>query len=119
MTENDRTLRKYGDSLGQVDKQIRALGTTLRYSVAGAAIFGGYQGVQNLNQIQQQLGLISAISPTAFGGVALTGDALTKFGEQAEDAAYRALTPSRNSTRVLSTWSRRFRTFLKTKWFRS
>jgi len=93
MSESDRTMRKYGDTIGVVDKQIRALGTTLRYSVAGAAIFGGYQGVQNLNQIQQQLGLISAISPTAFGGVALVGQQLTDFGEAAEDAAYRALTP--------------------------
>lgn len=91
--DGERQLKRYGDQVSMVDKQVRALGTTLRYTVAGGAIFGGFAAVRNLSQIQEQLGLISAISPTAFGGNALQGEELTKFGEAAEDAAMRALTP--------------------------
>lgn len=93
LSDGERALRGYGNQISQVDKQVRALGTTLRYSVAGGAIFGGYASVRNLTQIQEQLGLISAISPTAFSGQSLVGSQLTQFGEQAEDAAMRALTP--------------------------
>lgn len=93
LQDSDRSARQYGAGLGLVDKQLRALGTTLRYTVAGGAVFGGFTAIRNLNQIQQQLGLISAISPTAFSGTVLAGQALTDFGESAEDAAFRALTP--------------------------
>lgn len=82
-----------GRSTGYLNDQLRAMGTTMRYALAGTAIFGSASLVTRLSQIQQQLGLISAISPTAFNGVALAGHQLDKFGEQAEDAAFRALTP--------------------------
>lgn len=82
-----------GRSTGYLNDQLRAMGTTMRYALAGTVIFGSASLVTRLSQIQQQLGLISAISPTAFDGVALAGHKLTAFGEQAEDAAFRALTP--------------------------
>jgi hypothetical protein len=88
-----RELRDVRHEAGLVDKQLRAIGTTARYALGGAAIFGGIGMVQQLNQVQQQLGLISAISPSAFGGVRLAGDQLERFGEQAEDAALRANVP--------------------------
>lgn len=87
-----RDMRDTRGEVGMLDRQLRAFGTTLRYAFAGSTIFGGVALVGQLNQIQQQLGLVSAISPTAFRGVALTGDALAKFGEQAEDAALRSNT---------------------------
>lgn len=87
-----RDLRETRGEASLLDKQLRAMGTTLRYAFAGGLLFGGINVVGQLNQIQQQLGLISAISPTAFRGVALSGDVLQRFGEQAEDAAFRSNT---------------------------
>lgn len=88
-----RDTSQYRGELSLLDRQVRALGTTLRYTLAGTTIFGTISTVRNLSAVQEQLGLISAISPTAFNGIALVGDRLTQLGEQAEDAAYRALTP--------------------------
>lgn len=88
-----RDIRGVHDDVGMLDRQMRAFATTMRYAVAGSTIFGALGEIRGLSQVQEQLGLISAISPTAFNNVALVGDALTQMGEQAEDAAYRALTP--------------------------
>ncbi len=80
--------------LGLLDKQWRAYGTTIRYALAGGTLFGAVGVVQQLNQIQQQRGLISAISETTFGqGNRLRGEGLREFAEEAQDAALRANMP--------------------------
>lgn len=88
-----RDVRSAGQDVSGFERQLRAFATTMRYAVAGSTIFGALGEIRGLSQVQEQLGLISAISPTAFNGVELVGNRLEQFGEQAEDAAYRALTP--------------------------
>jgi hypothetical protein len=63
--------------LGAMEQQMRAFGTTVRYALAGTAIFGITSMIGKLNQLQQQLGLISAIAPTA--GVNFTQSGLSQY----------------------------------------
>src|SRR5262245_49248967 len=49
---------KMSERLGN---QWKAIATTIRYAVAGRAVYGMYEMVQQLNQLQQQIGLISAL----------------------------------------------------------
>ena len=88
-----RDMRDNRNELSLLDRQMRAFGTTVRYALAGGAIFGGVSLVSQMSQIQQQLGMVSAISPTAFGGRTLVGDQLRQFGEDAKDAAFRSMQP--------------------------
>jgi hypothetical protein len=44
-----------------VNQQMRALGTTFRYMLAGGAIYGALNATRQLAQFQQQIGLIAAI----------------------------------------------------------
>jgi hypothetical protein len=79
-----------------LNNQLRAFGTTVRYAIAGGAIFGAAGTISTLAEIQTQLGLISAIgqagSPTG-QGVALVGDRLNDLSQQARQAAISTVQP--------------------------
>jgi TP901 family phage tail tape measure protein len=64
---------------GYLNNQLRALGTTLRYTFAGTAIFGTLQMVRNLGQFQAKLGEISSIA-TGPGGLPVVGQQLDQLG---------------------------------------
>ena len=64
-----------------VNMQLRALGTTLRYSLAGAGIYGTMQMVRNLGEFQAKLGEIQAIGTTT-GGLDLTDRAIDQLGQR-------------------------------------
>jgi hypothetical protein len=60
---------RFGQSISQTSRmserlngQWRAIGTTVRYALAGAAVFGGLRQVSQLRELQRQVGLISALS---------------------------------------------------------
>lgn len=47
--------------VSQMERSMRAFGTTIRYAIAGTAIFAGPTAIRNLSQLQYQLGLMAAI----------------------------------------------------------
>lgn len=80
----------------KLNQQFRAIGTTIRYSIAGAAVFGLRGVFDQLKQIQVQMGLISAIGTiqTPGGGTAsITGNNLTNLMNQTRQGAVDAITP--------------------------
>lgn len=76
----------------QWNQQMRALGTTIRYAFAGAALYGSMNMVRNLSQLQQQLGLISAIGTS--GGFNLVGKNLDSMANQIFKASTDLITPT-------------------------
>lgn len=56
-----------GRQTGYLNNQMRALGTTMRYAVAGSAIYGAFDALNRWAQYQARLGEISAIA--SFPGV--------------------------------------------------
>lgn len=99
-------MRGYAGSIGQVGRVIndttrmserlnnqwRAIGTTIRYAVAGGAIFGLTRMVTQLKDVQTQLGLIQAIGQPAGGG-SMSTSAVNRLGNDLQKASLRALTP--------------------------
>ena len=79
-----------------LNNQLRAFGTTVRYAIAGGAIFGAAGTISTLSQMQEQLGLISAIgqagSPTG-QGLLLVGDRLNNLSQQARQASINTVQP--------------------------
>ena len=74
----------------------RAMGTTIRYAIAGQAVYGLTSMVGQLRQVQNQLGLISAIGTTTRGGKPgqlIEGANLNKLFNQSLVGAREALTP--------------------------
>lgn len=76
----------------RLNNQWRAIGTTFRYAIAGTAIYGLVSMNQQLREVQQQLGLISAIGETSTGQP-IVGQALDKLLGQSRQGAVDALTP--------------------------
>lgn len=79
----------------RLNNQWRAIGTTMRYAIAGTAIFGLTRMVGQLKDVQQQLGLIAAIGqqPGGLFGAALNTRQVTAMGNALRDAAVTAITP--------------------------
>jgi hypothetical protein len=75
-----------------MDRQMRAFGTTLRYAVAGTAVFAIPGLVRNLSQLQEQLGLMSAIGQTP-GGLPIIGQQLEDLATSAQKGSIDAITP--------------------------
>jgi hypothetical protein len=73
-----REMRGASHEQGLLDKQMRAFGTTLRYALAGGALFGTVSAIRNLGEFQAKLGEISAIGSK--GGLDLTGRQLDDLG---------------------------------------
>jgi len=88
-----RSAETGGRQVGIMNQQVRALGTTIRYALAGTAVFGITSMVRNLNQLQQQMGLISAIGGTAGVRGLTTSGGLTDFIQGLQGESLRSLTP--------------------------
>lgn len=76
----------------RLNNQWRAFGTTIRYALAGGAIFGLTRLVGQLKDVQVQMGLISAIGETV-GGRTITGTGLADLMDESRMGAVRAITP--------------------------
>lgn len=81
----------------RLNAQWRAIGTTIRYAVAGTAVFGLTQMATKLRDVQTQLGLIAAIGSQpgggTIGGRALTDNQVTRMGDSLRNAAVTAIQP--------------------------
>lgn len=91
-SENRREMDAWGRSGGIVNNQLRALGTTLRYTFAGSAIFGTLNMIRNLGAFQAKLGEISAIA-TGPGGLPVVGRELDDLGTRLLDVSNRTTQP--------------------------
>lgn len=82
-----------------LNNQLRAFGTTMRYAIAGTAIFGAAGTISTLSQIQTQLGQISALSGLAGvkgprgESVALVGKSLDDMSQQVRAASINVVQP--------------------------
>jgi hypothetical protein len=70
----------------RINAQWRAIGTTMRYALAGGAVFGATKLVTNLKELQRQIGMISVLSGQSAGQV-------TQMLPQVRQAAVDAVTP--------------------------
>lgn len=84
----------------RLNQQWRAIGTTIRYAIAGQAIFGLTRMVSQLKDVQTQLGLIQAIAsqPPAAGSTSLMGGPLSTkqvdvLGRELQKVALRTMAP--------------------------
>lgn len=77
---------------GAVNAQLRALGTTLRYSLAGAGIYGTMQLVRNLGEFQAKLGEIQSIA-TGPNGLPLVDAQIDKLGQRLIDVSNQTTQP--------------------------
>lgn len=87
-----RASQQGGAQVGVMDRQMRAFGTTLRYALAGTAVFAAPAMVRNLSQVQEQLGLMSAIGQTP-GGLPIIGKQLEDLATSAQKGSVDAITP--------------------------
>jgi hypothetical protein len=78
--------RNTGRDTGYLNNQIRALGTTLRYAIAGTTLYGIASTVQQLGEIQRQQGLIAAIGGNL-------GQQIVQSNEQIRQSSVNAITP--------------------------
>jgi hypothetical protein len=85
-----RAARGMGRDASLAEKQMRAFGTTLRYAFAGSVIFGMTTMVGKLNEVQQQMGLISAIAGPA--GINFGANGLSKLQDEIAAASVGART---------------------------
>jgi hypothetical protein len=76
----------------RLNSQWRALGTTIRYAIAGTAVFGLTRLVGQLKAVQQQLGLMQAVGEPVGGGV-FSDAQITNLGSRLRKSAVDALTP--------------------------
>jgi hypothetical protein len=76
----------------RLNNQFRAIGTTIRYAIAGTAVFGLMRMVDQLKEVQKQAGLVSAIGELQ-GGRSIVGNDLRAVMDQAREGAVQSLTP--------------------------
>lgn len=78
-------LRRGGTDSTFMANQLKALGTTARYYLAGRLVFGVQTAIQNLGEFRSQLGEIDALATkvTAGGKVTDLGGQLNKVGQDA------------------------------------
>lgn len=93
-----------GRQAGIVNQQMRALGTTLKYMVAGSVVFGGMSMVRNLAAFQKQLGLISAIGGVGPQGLNLVGKNLNDLSTQIIGASTELITPISDVTAAVTNY---------------
>lgn len=86
-----RSLQQTSSLSDRFNSQWRAIGTTMRYAIAGSVIFGLASMVSQLKDVQQQLGLIQAIGSP--GGRVFSDQGVTRLGNQLQKSAQDALTP--------------------------
>lgn len=78
-------------SSGILNNQLKAMGTTFRYALAGSILFTVPQMVRNLANFEQQLGLIAAIGSQ--GNLPLVGQQVTDIGIAVQTASVNSITP--------------------------
>lgn len=70
---------------GMLDKQMKALKTTLRYTFAGSAVYGSAQMLQNFSQFSTRLGEISSIATVnrnGQGGMPMLNSQINELGQR-------------------------------------
>lgn len=80
----------------RLNNQWRAIGTTMRYALAGSAVFGLTSMVGKLREVQTQLGLIAAIGSQPGGGIGgspLSTQQVAEMGNALRNAAVTAIQP--------------------------
>src|SRR5262245_43462401 len=75
----------------RLNNQWRAIGTTIRYALAGQAVFGLTRMIGQLKDVQVQLGLISAIGTNPQGRPFSTQE-VTQMGNELQNAAANSMT---------------------------
>lgn len=91
-----REINEVGRMSERINNQWRAIGTTFRYAIAGAAVFGLTRMTGQLRDIQQQMGLISAIGSQPGGGIggrAFSPRQVSEIGTTLRNASITAITP--------------------------
>jgi hypothetical protein len=76
----------------RLNNQWRAFGTTIRYALAGGAIFGLTRLVGQLKDVNTQLGLMSAIGSSP-SGAPFSSKQVTALGNDLQTTAIKAITP--------------------------
>ncbi len=79
-----------------LNNQWRAIGTTIRYAIAGQALFGLTRMVGQLKDVQQQLGLIQAIGTQPGPGgksISFSSSQVDKLESQLQKTAVNTITP--------------------------
>ena len=79
-----------------LNNQWRALGTTIRYAIAGQAVFGLTRMVGQLKDVQQQLGLIQAIGTQPGPGgksISFSTSQVDRLESQLQQTAVNTITP--------------------------
>jgi hypothetical protein len=62
LTQFNQRLNDSGRKLGAWGQQMKAIGTTIRYALAGAAVYGVASAVTNLGEFEQALGNIDSLA---------------------------------------------------------
>jgi hypothetical protein len=81
---------------GYLSNQLRAMGTTLRYAIAGTAVFGATGLVRSLSTMQTQMALMSTLADkTTIAGQQMFGTAqgLRGLMDELQRSSLEALTP--------------------------
>src|SRR5215813_6769717 len=81
----------------RLNNQIKAVATTIRYAIAGQAVFGLTRMVGQLKDVQVQLGLIAAVGSQAgtggpLGGMPFSTKQVTDMGNALQEAAAQSMT---------------------------
>lgn len=99
-----RSMGQSSRQAGVMNQQMRALGTTLKYMVAGSVVFGTMNMVRNLAAFQKQLGLISAIGGVGPSGLNLVGKNLNDLSNQIIGASTELITPVSDVTAAVTNY---------------
>lgn len=89
MNNIGRSAMESNRQTGYLSNQLRAMGTTLRYLVAGNVIFGGFGLVKSLSQIQTQMAMITTLAPQ----MNFTTGSLHAFFDELQQGSNASLTP--------------------------
>lgn len=83
LTQFERQLRGSSRQLGLWGTQMKAVGTTIRYALAGAVVYGVASAVTSLGEFEQKLGAIDAMAArlTDSGHLQGLGGTLDRIGD--------------------------------------
>jgi hypothetical protein len=91
-----RAAMQTGQRTGYLSNQLKAMSTTLRYAIAGTAVFGTAGLIRGLSQMQTQLALMSTLSDAvevSTRTMVTSGQGLRGIMDQMQQASLAALTP--------------------------
>lgn len=77
----------------RLNSQWRAMGTTIRYAIAGQTIFGLTRMVGQLRDINMQLGEMAALTTAGTGGSAFSAQQVTQLGANLQRVALDTISP--------------------------